>query len=615
MIPIPDPKTKIWNQPGFGDTQGTFWKSFNLDVNENEGKVRLAKRMILNTSSDDVGTMGGVPVGFRAFGSGSHVYTAAGTGGTGYVFKTSVNAIDAAFAKDAISGSPTTVDSAYSDIDILNGQLFVTTTSQAVYYLNNAESTWNSFNAVSSDSNKPHMLCTFGGRMYMTYAGNSIISWDSSASPSAASAGGQYTLSLQTDTSNSQITWIRPASDRIWIGTVNKQGGKAYIHSWDGSSNQVTTSYRLRASGALACTILNDVPYVMDSNGTLLAWNGGTFVETSYLNTQNNRYLYNALGATNLRFIHPNGMAVINGCVHLLMDGRAYDGATGNPDTFSQIYFVPSGVYEFDTLSGGTFNVFQNKGMIHKYSITLAHAADAITDYGQNRLKGVGAIAELAFLQNSTPYNGTFLIGASYSDDVSSSGGTKFGIWYDNILDTKQKAGYFITPKIYSPNVTENWQKLFVQARDLLTSGDKIVIKHRIKDTPATEAVVIPTSSSQFTYAGDLTGSVAVGDEIEFVQATNSGICCHVIAISYNGSSTTTVTVDETITANSPHTSKISYQKWTKAKVMSYSMPNAAEVAVGKIGSWVQFKLWMLWTGQNEVEQLLVANAPNQEVQ
>lgn len=610
----------VWTQPGIGDTQGSFFETFNIDVSENEAKVRLGKRLIVNTSSDDAASMAGVPVGFRAFGAASHLYTAAGNGTNGYVYKTSINALDAAFAKDAVSNTPTNCDSAYCDIEILNGQLFVSTASQSVSYLSNDEATWTAFNAVGSDANKPHLFCVFGGRMYMTYGGNSIVSWDSSATPSVATAGAQYTLTLpgSTDSSNSQISWIRAASDKIWIGTINKQGGKGAVYSWDGSSTQTTVRYRLRSSGAVACVIQNDVPYIMDTQGRLLVWNGGTFVRVASLFTQNKRYLYNAYGQSNLRYIHPNGMDVINGKVSMLIDGRAYDGATGNPDTFTQIPNLPSGVYEFDTFPGADYNIFQNKGLIHKHSIALGHVATTISDYGQIRLKAVGALTELTFQQNSTPYNATFLVGASYTDDVSSAGGTKYGIWYDDINDTKQKAGYFVTPKIYSPNITEMWQKIFVQTKDLLNSGDKVVIKHRRVDVAATEVVGKATAVASVyavTYAGDLSAAIAVGDEIMITEGVNSGICAHATSITYNGSSLTTIVVDETLTSSGAATIKFRYQKWTKGKSIAYGSVTPDEVPIGKVGGWIQFKMWMLFTGQDETEFLEIANKVNQALQ
>jgi len=352
----------------------------------------------------------------------------------------------------------------------------------------------------------------------------------------------------------------------------------------------------------------------MDTLGQLLAWNGGTFVRVAQLFTRNKRYLYNATSQTNLRFIHPNGMSVINGRISCLIDGRAMDGATGSPDTFTQLNTVPSGVYEFSTLPGADYNIFQNKGLIHKHSLSLGHVGSTITDYGQIRLKGVGALSELTFQQNSTPYNATFLAGASYSDDVSSSGGTKYAIWYDDINDTLQKAGWFVTPKLYSPNITEVWQKIFVQTRDMLDSNDKVVIKYRIKDVASTEVVGKAASTSTVTYTGDLTALVAVGDEIEFTQGVNSGILAHVTVISYSNP-TTTITIDETITSSGAATIKFRYAKWTKGKSIGYAGNTPDEVPIGKVGGFIQFKLWMRFTGQDELNFLEIASKVNQAVQ
>lgn len=600
------PGNNQWSQPNVGDTQGSFWNTNTIDLSENLGKIRLGKRMILNTSTDDVASITGVPVGFRVFGSGSMVYTAAGSGGTGYVFNTTVNALDNAFAKNTVSGgvtAPSTIDSAYSDMEILNGQLFVTTASKAVYYLNNAGTAWNTFNMTAgAAANRPHMLAIYANRMYCTYDSNSIISWDNTATPVVATAGATYTLSLGTDESVSVITFIKAAANRIWIGTLNKQGGKGYIHSWDGSSSQVTASYRLKASGAVSCVIVNDVPYIMDTLGNLAAWNGGTFVEIAGFNIQNVRNLFNATGSTNLRYIHPNGMSLMDGKVCLLIDGRNNDGAVTSPDTITQLQTIPSGVWEYDTKTG----------LVHKHSIYFNKTSDTITGYGQTRVKGVGGLSDLIFIQNSQPQQGSFLVGASYSDDTGSSGATKYGVFYDDLQDLKTKAGSFVTRKTPSRNISDMYQKVYPDFRPLLNAADKLVFKYRINDTDFTEYKVIPTSTSTITTLGDLTALWAIGDEVEFIQGVNGGICAHITAIAYNGTTTTTITLDEPITSNSPHTSQVRIQKWVKIGTIAFN-DDYPDFPVETEGYQIQFKIWMLWTGKNELEGIAVTNQPHRK--
>ena len=608
MITLPPKKTGQWSQPNKSDISGSLWATNGIDLVENVGKIRLGKRLVLNTSSDDVNELSGVPVAFRSFGTHGYFWTAAGAGGTGYVFNTSVVALDGSFTKNAASGgvtAPSTIDSAYSDMEVLNGQLFVTTKTKAVYYLGNSEAAWGTFDLIpGSSTNEVHNLCVYAQRMYCTYNGNKIISWDNSASPSVASAGSSYTLDLGGDQSNSQIAWIRPSTNRIWIGILNKQGGIGLIHEWDGISSQVTKTYRLRSSGAISCVIVNDVPYVMDTLGNLLAWNGGTFVELTGLNVQNVRNLFNATGATNLRYIHPNGMSVIDGKLSVMIDGRNNDGAVAAPDTMTQLQAIPSGVYEYTPQTG----------LQHKHSVAYNKIASTITNYNQTRVKGAGAIAELVVIQSSQPQNGSFLVGASFSDDTSSSGGTKYGIFYDDMIDSKQKAGSFVTPKVRGEGEVDTFQNLYPHFKTLINSGDKMVFKYRTEDLDFTQATVKSPTSSTVTSLADLS-AVQVGDEIEFVQGLNAGICCHITAISYNAGTTTyTFTVDETLNTSSSVTSQARFQRWVKLGTISYG-DDFDSFPINTDAKWIQVKGWLLWTGKNELEGFDITHQPSQKAE
>lgn len=587
MIQIPDKRNlQTWTQPNTSDSLPNIWASKGIDLTENEGKVRLGKKLIINTRTSDDANLSSYPVGFKTI--GGKKITAAGTGsGTAFYTSTSYPS-GATFTSISASNSPQLVDSTLSDIEISNGYLYVTQASNSVAWTADG-STWSSqFTVGGSDSGSTHMLTSYGGRTYMTKLQSSILSWDSS---NTVATTGQYTIQLGNSDSN-VITFIRSASSRIWIGTVNTLGGKGYVYEWDGSSSQTTKSYRLEAQGALACIIKDDVPYIVDSNGVLIYWNGGTFKELARFNRRTNKLLYNAASKTNNRFIHPNGMSIVKGKINININGTNYDGNSSSEET------IPSGVWEYDT----------THGLYHKYSYSLTKSSEDATDLGQYKVSGVGALSDLNIPYNDSTRNGTFLCGATYYTNASS---TSSGIFYDDSNDTKQKGGYIDTFKVYSPNVTETWQSLYYRYRKLLSSGDKIVVKYRTEEVePTTISITwstVGSSTTTFTTSDANIANYAVGDEVEGLQGTGSGMCSHIVSISAPSGGTYTVVVDEVYTG-ATGTAKIRLQKWIKLGSNIYGDKNPyfnnLQLPTTSTSSWVQFKVFMMMTGRGELEDI-----------
>lgn len=633
MIRIPPIDTKKWTQPNDSDIHGELYISNNLDTDEVDGKIRLGKRLVVNTNTKDVSSLIGCPIGFRSI--NQTFFTVAGVNGTGYVFKSGSADLTSPFIKETASGSPTSCDSLYSDIEVLQGNLFVTTPSTTAYYSSSAvyagggTGTWYNF-TVPYAAGFTMPMCAYAGRVYMAYGGNKIISWDNAANgatpPNVASLGSQYTLDISA--LGGIITFIRAASNKIWIGTVNQNGTKGYVYSWDGSSNQVTSSYRLQSPGALSCVIKDDVPCIMDAYGILSSWTGGTFKEIATLNMENNRLLFNPLGVSNQRFIHPNGMAIIYGNVSLLIDGRNNDGTVGSPDTNTQLKTIPSGLWQYS----------DDNGLVHRGSFGLTHSGDSIIDYGQLRFpysntnySTVGGISEI--LAGSVTSNGSFLAGGAVTNDINESNpptlGTNFGIYYDDLNDTLPKAGVIVTPKFQSQNVTDIYQNLFMVHKKLINSTDKFVTKYRIVDAPTvgtpanydyTEVAATAISNNTITVAyngGQLSDMLAgpnggPGDEVSIVQGYGAGMSAHITSIVSNGT-IYTVVLDETIPFNVSVGIRVRFQKWTKMKESTSQFLAVKQCAINcPPATYIQFKIWLFWSGKNEVETLIVQNVPSQ---
>jgi hypothetical protein len=583
MIKIPSQSK--WIQSNRGDIFGSIWSSFNLDLtaqrDRQKGNIRTT-RMLLGATSATLTDMG-TPVAFKKFNS----VTFALAGAELYVQGA---AHTSAWAK--VGSSPTNF-SVDSDMEIFNGILYVTEGTDNDLQKYDGSSWGTAVADVAVGANAPHMMCVYANQLYISgeTGGNSVVTGISTAEATIV------TLTI-TDALKNNITFLRPTTNGIWIGTVNTRGGKGTIWFWDGAQTTPNTAYHLDSGGVLAGVVKDDILYAMDVDGRLLAFNGGTFVEVDRLPIKEN-YLTFALGNSHTRFIHPNGMTVADDRILMLIDNNYYIGALKDaiPEN------VPSGIWEWS----------QDTGLYHKYSLSHCPISGAgggsVTDYGQNRLGVSGALGipgACAFIkQNQTPSNdnGVLFAGARVSTTATAQ---IYGIFIDDLNDTVQKYGYFVTPKIYSQNLQDAWQKVFVRHRKLLNSTDKIIVKYRVDEVDSDEATITWVDTDTFTVTASLVPDLAVGDEVEVIQGDGSGKCAHVS--SYTGTTTLTVNLDDTFTGATTRTAKARFQKWKKCAEGTSQTVKFHQFHIGANDTWVQLKVCMQFTGENEVDDLLLVN-------
>lgn len=607
MIKIPSDGSKLFVQRNDSDILGTIFATMNCDFDINKGSIHLGKRLIVNMNTADIADLAGYPVGFKVFdnGTGEKIYTACGVVGAaaGTVLQGGVDPTQA-FTSLRGTGAPTACDSSISDLEVFNGKLYVTADTQHIYSLNVSNS-WSDFSSTSTVNGFPRPLCVFKDRMYSIIHGYQVISFDTSNTVAAPSASNSNTNSFccnlidSASTTDLPIasTFIRASASRLWIGTVSLIGGKGYVYAWEGSTPTPTAAYRLQSTGALACVIFNDTPYIIDSNGDFLYWNGGTFLKLTGFNRRMKKQFINPSAKANNRFIHPNGMAVIDGKIHILVDLTNND-ATGHAGT--QEYCNPSGVYVYDE---------DTKSLRHKYSIASAKAAGLITDYGQFRIKGAGGIAEMVTNKDypTNISNGSILVGADYYTDATTS---TSGIFYDDTNDTLAKNGYFIIPKIFSDQVADKFRRAFLIHQKFLNSTDNMIVKYRSVDETPTETTITWTTTTSFTYPNSFP-LYAIGDEVEVIQGIGSGKCSKITNIQA-GSGTYIVTVDKTYTG-ATGTSKARLMKWILAGTIndlkSFGSANFGE---GITNPWIMLKIIMDWVGNNEFNELMIINETQQ---
>ena len=602
-------RTKSWIQTNRSDTIGNLAWTMNMDPYYNLGKIRPTRMLATDSLSSPVDTdMTDVPVGFRFFwnGSAQNIYTVAGA-----FVHASGGFPQSNFAKFTTAASyPTTCDSGYSDIETAFGVLYVTTNSNSVYYYNGS---WNNFTAGGAGTGYTHQLTPYGGRLYMVHTNNQIISWN--FSNTVATMGNDYTLNNGGNTAidpTQYITFIRGATNRIWIGVgsvSNLSKGKGYIYEWDGVSQSTTRFYKLGASAPMACVLMDDIPYVMDSNGRLLKFNSGAFQEIARLPLFD-KYLGGPLNAAmNNKFIHPNGMSVINGKINMLIDNMV------NDNTGTIIEQCPSGIWEYD----------ETIGLYHKYSLSYTPSnSNTITDYGQNRLSAVGGLSDMKVDSTNANLNGTFLAGATIFKDGTNAVSQ---VWTNDTLPfapsathhSTLRAGYFVTTKLESQGLTEKWKGIAIKYKNYIDNAEKIVVKYRTSEVPPLEVPITWVDTTHFTTTSDISaytnlGSDGVGDEVEITQGTGGGMCSHITNTSLNAG-TYTVTVDEVHTGVTTGTARARFQHWQKSGVALNSDKQFEQFNLPMMAAstWIQIKVFMIMDEGDEFCELGVINSVSQD--
>lgn len=185
------------------------------------------------------------------------------------------------------------------------------------------------------------------------------------------------------------------------------------------------------------------------------------------------------------------------------------------------------------------------------------------------------------------------------------------------LVDTENR-GHFITSKFMSAQLQEDWQKVFIKHKDLVTDIDKIVVKYRIDNNePVTrikstaDGVITWTDSDTFTTTDTQWANVLAGDEVEFIQGTGSGYLAHITSIT-EATGTYTVNIDETIkNLIASDTGRAVVSRWKKLTTLDSGIisndDGFSEITVGVKSKQIQFKIEL--RGEDvEIEEILVAH-------
>jgi len=566
------PKNNKYSQVNDGEINGTLSSTFCCDFEKNRGQLSPATRVPLVSSESDVPTAFAGPYLASIGAITTDRYWATVDSGV----RQSTGPFRA-WSDDDESGKPADLSSANSDIILYNNRLYVSGSTAGNLY-RRTSSSWTTI-ASATNGTDPNLMTIYGDKLYITSDGDKIHSMDDAE---AVSTSGSYTFNLGNVVSkNHTISCIRAVSDGIWFGTVNDASGRALVYKWDGvTANVADNVYQVDAKGVMSIVIQNDRPYIVDSKGALSTFNGSYFQEIARLPMEDER-LEGFDRGDNARFIHPNGMAVIDEQIHILVNNTPTDSNSKVSDR------THSGVWVFD----------EGIGLIHKHAICQTEADD-LKDMGVLELSEVGAIyPAIQGIRDDYDEYTKFLAGATvYTDATTEQSGVFCHIEDDNNRDFTDiiKSAHFTTTKIQATQAQESWQNIIATYESMSNATDKIVVKYRNQNGDPTRATITWTSETTFDSTEDLS-SVSVGDEITVVRGTGAGWLAHITAIAESGG-TYTVTLDETITG-ATGTAVVKVQTWNKIADISDTVGDFSRHAIGAESTWIQFKVFLVGTG------------------
>lgn len=597
------PKEIPYSQLNKGDFAGVISYTRNITFDKTFKKFYPSPRVITALDSVTDAELTGVPVAF-AYESGTinsftnrYFWALADN----YLFE-SAGYFSGWDRDDGSTGVPMNTEVTQEDADMISFNLRLYIASYNYLY----KRTSATYTAVSTDLTRDnHVMSVYGDRLYI--AGGQEVA--SMTTGEVISLTGGYTLDIDTaGNENLGISCMRNASNGLWIGTYNSRGGRANMFFWDGVTENIANTYRIDTHAIMSLVVKDDKPYILTAEGILMTFNGSFFVEVGRIGIDDRLLHRYDLSSGNDRWIHPNGMAVVNDEIYMLINSR------NSEDVGVQDPKIPSGIWAYN----------KEIGVYHKYSISLSKETDTdggvYTDYGQVELMQVGAIYPLVKQQDDEDLQdqSEFMCGCSFSNDLSTE---TFAIAFMDMtqLDHSQdvpNAGVLTTNKIQSQDAVEMWNKLWVMFTPMENSTDKIVVKYRTQEYTPVEANITWVNTTSFTstdtdFATIKTNFEAGIDyEIEVLKGDGAGMLSHITNITY-AAPTYTVTVDTVHTGVTTRTAKVRADRWNKLVEITdtTNSKNYEQVPVNKASTWVQYKFFLLGNYKNPTIERFISSS------
>lgn len=609
MIEIPQADKK-YSQPNTSDLMGNLFYTKNLDFDE-EGYIKLSSRSISFFSNGNDANFG-IPYAFGRSGfgifniaSGSQQFTA------------TITPASVGVSSDG-TGATIPVGSVNTRGIWWRNKWHVTSTSKL--FTKDSSNTW-ADTGLALTSGVEHPMCVFRSKPLASGQlcvgnGNTVLLLDSSYSTI-------LTLTLQTDYEVIGLAYNNQKIGIVTklAATLPNQNQEAYFFTWDGATTAANIGLGIGSDAGLQVVAYKSSFAILARNGKGLYFNGGGFDElftlpyffkklsytagTSlsefmvvegdliYINLTGSVYYFGLKNEQQLQNF-PGGIhcydpkvglyhryspsvspltnvlvaqADVNITTGIMTASSGTIPATGNPILYSSDSASPIGglmlgkIYYVIRVTSTQFKLATTKenAIAGTYITLTSQGASSnvflmlnLLDYGTTFLSKTAGMALMGI--TSQIYDHLILGNELY--DHNSSGVIEHACL---TIPRFPNIGYFVTPRITSQELEDNYHKILINHRPL-DVNDKIIVKWK-KD----EAIGIPVMSSQlskicswtsdtvFTTTADISEADAYLDadrnnelECEIVSGAGAGQMAQISSIVLNGS-TYTVTLEESI--------------------------------------------------------------------
>ncbi len=664
MINVPNPETRVWNQPNASDLLGNIWVTKNITFDQ-QGYLTLSNspRAIITeatSSFDNVAAM---------------------VHNTDYDYF--VATWDAAWSIDdaPLSDEPTLIATAgvpstdiETGIDYANSLLVVSQDTDVDFY-NATSNAWTDTNITLTSNGQHDVVLLLSLNAIAIINVNTIGLYDAAsfdATPDLIT-----TLSIPT---NFEITKVIYHNQNLYIGTQNMVGTKAAMYVWNGQGTAAQQAYQVDSNMIFSVCAHEDDIYALLGNGALMVFNGGGFdvaaalpiyftdmALSDYVNQEmykdimrSNGYVLfinfaNTENTRNALTYQPDGVWCYDkrvGLYHryantirtplwdtiLTADVNTTTNqitvTTATP-TGTEVYYQSPGTVIPELLDETKYYVIKVDGTHIKLAYTYAEAIAGTEinltgtgnnsqrlvffpniDFGQFYSDRPTAVLTIDLPSVDRQYGTDILWGTEVyrRDALSSVYGTLM-----TASATLSSRGYFVIPKVFSGGVTDNYNKITYKWSPFTSELDKIIIKYRTEDdmrniinVGSADWSITWTSTTTFTVTPetDVWDEAEVGDEVEILRGAGGGLLAHIL--SKTGTTTLTITLDDSYPDYaSGDVGKAIFRNWKKWKTIT-STSSEAEVNylsdhIGQEGQFLQLKTELRGV-QTQIVELLVNN-------
>lgn len=528
------PERGIWRQPNLGDNFPDLLSTFNCDLSDEQGKLKISPRLMINTKNTDADLKTPFAFVYNSNLSKWHV-------GTGAVMFVGGDTPSDSFTQDAATSAPSFETSSRPDLAVFNisGDDYTFGIGSDLSMLAALGGSWSTKASLSANAGAP--LIPFKGRLYYRINYRQMGSINESASPTPVAPTNQFAIDFNDG--SQAINCGTKNSDYMWIGTIANPGQKAVVYAWNGSSTSPSGIYEIDARGVLAMGVKYNTPFLIDSEGVLRRFNGSGFTAVASLPFDRKKLLPSPIATPMTRLVHYNGLAVDADKILINVNATYADSGTTIDEN------VPSGIWIYT----------EENGLHHSMSPSLWEngVTTSEKDFGAMKIVEAGAIKVAK--HSTSADNGSLLAGYSYYTNAAS---TAYGIFFNDLNDTTVKYGSFTTRWIKAGNFRDNWQELAVDLKKLANETDKMTLKYRTEKYVTSEHTGTWATTTTFNTTTDM--QTYEGYEIEVLSGVGAGQTAHISGTpTNNGASGWLTTVDEVFT-NATGTFKFRLNNWKK---------------------------------------------------